>query len=88
LDTVDAKNIIKAAKKEGHQEGREEGFQDGHREGGQEGIQIGINQARQSVYLKIAKAMLQSGMPLEQVVLLTQLSESDIKALESLDLRP
>ena len=79
IDAVDAKNIIKAAKKEGRQEGRQEGIQEGR----QEGIQIGIEQARQNISLKIAKAMLHSGMPLEQVILLAQLSEEDIKALES-----
>ncbi len=89
LDVMDANNIIKAAKKdgreEGRQEGRQEGLKEGHQKGFEEGVQQGVQAASQKIRINIAQSMLESGMALEQVIKLAELSEEDTQVLLSLN---
>lgn len=73
LDAVDARNILKAAKKDAREEGLQEGRQEGRREG------------RLETSLKIAKTMLREGIPLDQVARLAHLSEEEVKAIASVE---
>jgi DNA repair protein RadC len=68
---------IKLTKKESKQLG----IKDGKKEGRQEGIRIGQEKGKEERNIEIAQTMLQKGYPLEDIMLLTGLSESEIQCL-------
>ena len=63
--------IAEKLKREGRQEGLEKGIIEGMKEGIQEGK------------LEIARKMLKSGMGIEQVIQLTELTEARIRLLQA-----
>ncbi|MDI5817341.1 hypothetical protein MJI46_31185, partial [Salmonella enterica subsp. enterica serovar Cerro] len=50
------------------------------REGVQQGIQQGIHQGKQEEALRIAHTMLEQGIEREMVLMITELSDEEIKA--------
>jgi predicted transposase/invertase (TIGR01784 family) len=73
MNVADAHGMIAAAKTEGREEGRQEGRQ----EGLQEGIEKGVKEG----HIEVAKAMREKGLPIDQIVLMTSLSEEEVLAL-------
>ena len=67
-------NIIETAKDDGREQGREEGRA--------EGLQAGIEQGSLEAAARIARKLLASGMPQEQVCEPTGLSDEQIATLE------
>ena len=67
-------NIIETAKDDGREQGREQGRA--------EGLQAGIEQGSLEAAARIARKLLESGMPQRQVCELTGLSDEQITALE------
>lgn len=59
---------------------RESGRRKGKREGVQQGIQQGIHQGKQEEALRIAHTMLEQGIDREMVLMITGLSDEEIKA--------
>ncbi|MGT8853961.1 hypothetical protein ACUZXT_17690, partial [Salmonella enterica subsp. enterica serovar Paratyphi A] len=59
---------------------RESGRRKGKREGVQQGIQQGIHQGKQEEALRIAHTMLEQGIEREMVLMITGLSDEEIKA--------
>lgn len=58
---------------------RESGRRKGKREGVQQGIQQGIHQGKQEEALRIAHTMLEQGIEREMVLMITGLSDEEIK---------
>ena len=85
------------AKKEGHEEGRQEGREIGRKEGRQEGREIGRKEGREEGLkegreeglkeglkekaIETARRMKTKGYPIEEIMLLTDLSEEEITQL-------
>lgn len=67
MNVADAQGIIDAAKTEGREEGRKEGRKEGEME----------------IKLKIARAMFEKGLPIDEIASLTSLSENEISTLFS-----
>ena len=65
----------------GHAEGLAEGHAEGHAEGLAEGRAEGLAEGRAETLSEIARKMLASGMPVEQITRLTGLSVEDINAM-------
>ena len=76
LDTAELKGLKKGMKK-GLEKGREEGMKKGREEGIKKGREEGATEAA----IKIAKAMLASGMNIEQIAKLTGLTPDEIRSL-------
>jgi predicted transposase/invertase (TIGR01784 family) len=70
-------SIAEADYEEGFLDGEAKGFLDGEAKGKAEGFWDGINDAKR----EMAKAMLLKGYPLEDVSLISGLSEEEIKEL-------
>ena len=77
----DWKNMIDTAmmiaKKEGHEEGRQEGREIGRKEGRKEGLKEGLKEKA----IETARRMKTKGYPIEEIMLLTDLSEEEITQL-------
>lgn len=77
----DWKNMIDTAmmiaKKEGHEEGRQEGREIGRQEGRKEGLKEGLKEKA----IETARRMKTKGYPIEEIMLLTDLSEEEITQL-------
>ena len=70
-------NIIETAKDDGREQGREEGLEQGRAEG----LQAGIEQGSREAAARIARKLLASGMPQEQVCELTGLTDEQVGKL-------
>ena len=93
----DWKNMIDTAmmiaKKEGHEEGRQEGREIGRKEGRKEGLKEGLKEGREEGLkegreeglkekaIETARRMKTKGYPIEEIMLLTDLSEEEITQL-------
>ena len=93
----DWKNMIDTAmmiaKKEGHEEGRQEGREIGRKEGRKEGLKEGLKEGRKEGLkegreeglkekaIETARRMKTKGYPIEEIMLLTDLSEEEITQL-------
>ena len=79
--------IAEKLKREGRQEGLEKGIIEGIRKGKHEGIiegmKEGIIEGKQEGKIEIARKMLKSGMGIEQVIQLTELTEARIRLLQA-----
>ena len=76
LDTAELKGLKKGIKR-GLEKGRKEGIKKGREEGMKKGLEKGANEAT----IKIAKAMQDSGMDIEQIAKLTGLTPNEIRSL-------
>ena len=87
----DYDNIINTAREEaeklgwtvGHAEGRAEGRAEGHAEGRAEGHAEGRVEGRAETQAEIARKMLMSGMPIEQICAFTGLDVAAVEALKT-----
>ena len=81
----DWKNMIDTAmmiaKKEGHEEGRQEGREIGRKEGRKEGLKEGREEGLKEKAIETARRMKTKGYPIEEIMLLTDLSEEEITQL-------
>ena len=89
----DWKNMIDTAmmiaKKEGHEEGRQEGREIGRKEGRKEGLKEGreeglkerLKEGLKEKAIETARRMKTKGYPIEEIMLLTDLSEEEITQL-------
>lgn len=85
----DWKNMIDTAmmiaKKEGHEEGRQEGREIGRKEGLKEGLkegrEEGLKEGLKEKAIETARRMKTKGYPIEEIMLLTDLSEEEITQL-------
>ncbi len=77
----DQASLIGQAKREGLEEGREEGWREGLQEGLQEGRQVGLAEGARQKALEIARGLLSSGLPRDQIAALTNLDEEDLSGL-------
>ncbi|MBS6467808.1 MAG: Rpn family recombination-promoting nuclease/putative transposase [Bacteroides sp.] len=89
----DWKNMIDTAmmiaKKEGHEEGRQEGreigrkegLKEGLKEGREEGLKEGREEGLKEKAIETARRMKTKGYPIEEIMLLTDLSEEEITQL-------
>ena len=73
----DVKNSIDTALEKGREEGRAEGREEGREEGRAEGREEGKNLKA----IQIAKKLLESGMDVDTVMKMTDLSKSEIEKL-------
>ncbi len=60
----------------------------GRRKGKREGVQQGIHQGKQEEALRIAHTMLEQGIEREMVLMITGLSDEEIKAKRHLNFFP
>ena len=80
---------IEAQREYAVREGRKEGFENGHAEGLAKGLAEGLakglakgqTEGRNEAKTEVAKAMLEGGMPIDQISRFTGLTEERIKAL-------
>ena len=68
---------IRAQRAYAVREGRKEGFEKGHAEGVAQGMAQGMAEGK----AEVAKAMLEGGVPMDQITRFTGLTEGQIKAL-------
>lgn len=70
-------DVLGNARLEGHAEGKAEGREEGRAEGREEGREEGKTEEKNAIALK----MRQAGLPIEQIMQFTGLSEENIKSL-------
>ena len=75
------KSEMDTARRIGFETGHKEGLELGHAEGHAEGLAEGLAEGRAETLSEIARKMLASGMPVEQITRLTGLSVEDINAM-------
>jgi len=68
---------LRSARLEGWEEGREEGLE----EGLEKGMEKGLKEGREEERLAIARKLLNTGMPVENVAQITELSHETIRTL-------
>ncbi|NGX60965.1 MAG: hypothetical protein K940chlam9_00440 [Chlamydiae bacterium] len=79
MNTADNRGILDAAIEEGMEKGMEKGIQKGMQKGIEKGMEEGIR--------KTAQGMLKHGIPLEEIVNITGLSEAEIQTLSTISKR-
>ena len=77
----DVKNSIDTALEKGREEGREEGRAEGREEGREEGRAEGREEGKNLKAIQIAKKLLESGMDVDTVMKMTDLSKNEIEKL-------
>ena len=77
----DVKNSIDTALEKGRAEGREEGRAEGREEGRAEGRAEGRVEGRVEGVIQVAKKLLESGMDIDTIMKMTDLSKSEIEKL-------
>lgn len=75
------KNVLFTARIEGEAEGLKKGLKKGRKEGIKEGKKIGIDEGKKEAMINIAKAMLDSGEPIDKIEKFTGLNIDIIKTL-------
>ena len=77
----DVKNSIDTALEKGREEGRAEGREEGRAEGREEGRAEGREEGRVEGVIQVAKKLLESGMDVDTIMKMTDLSKSEIEKL-------
>ena len=72
---------IEGARQQGYRKGFEAGVEQGTAEGVEKGIEKGIEKGEEQGIEKVAKSLLSSGIPVEQIGIATGLSLERIEAL-------
>lgn len=80
-DFWDLNSVIETAEKKGMKKGIKEGIKKGRAEGRAEGEAIGMQKGEHNKALDIARNLKSFGMPINQIIAMTGLSEDDINAL-------
>lgn len=82
----DENNMLEGAREEAMQQGLEEGRKKGQEEGIKKGIKEGRKEGREEgrkeEKVKIARQLLKIGMPIEQIIEITELSQKEIEKIK------